>query len=117
MKRCTTYNEFWPRYLAAHAHPGTRALHYGGTAVAFVLAVGAAAFNRWEPLAAAPMAGYGLSWLGHALFERNVPATFTHPLWSLGSGVRMLGLWLAGRLAHEMAKVHLNIATTTDQPE
>jgi len=36
-------------------------------------------------LAFIPLSGYGFAWLGHFFFEKNVPATFTYPLWSLGS--------------------------------
>jgi hypothetical protein len=93
-----TYAEFWGRYLRAHADPRTRALHYLGTSfgVAALLIAGAARDWRW--LLAGPIIGYALAWFGHLFFERNRPETFGHPVWSLASDFRMLGLFLSGRL-------------------
>jgi hypothetical protein len=97
-----TYPEFWRRYLAAHADPRTRGLHYAGTSLA-VAALFAAAFERnWVWLLAAPLVGYGSAWLGHLAFERNRPETFGHPAWSLLSDFRMLGMFLSGRLGKEL---------------
>ncbi|HEY2540716.1 MAG TPA: DUF962 domain-containing protein [Stellaceae bacterium] len=97
-----TYPEFWRRYLGAHRDPRTRALHYSGTTLA-IGALGAAAATRdWRWLAAAPIAGYSCAWLGHLAFEHNRPETFGHPLWSLASDFRMLGLFAAGRLGREL---------------
>jgi hypothetical protein len=97
-----TYPEFWRRYLAAHADPRTRGLHYLGTALG-VAALGAAATQRdWCWLLAAPAAGYASAWFGHLAFERNRPETFGHPGWSLISDFRMLGLFLSGRLGEEL---------------
>ena len=99
-----TYSEFWPRYLAAHADARCRALHYAGTVAALALVVLAAVETDWRWLVAAPLVGYGAAWFGHAVFEGNRPATFGHPLWSVLSDFRMLGLFLAGRLAGEIRR-------------
>src|SRR5215218_3486421 len=87
-----TYGEFWAYYLAAHADPRCRALHYAGTLTALALLGRAAAKADWRWAAAAVGVGYAPAWLGHAVFERNRPATFAHPLWSMISDFRMLGL-------------------------
>ena len=100
-----TYPEFWRRYLAAHSDPRTRGLHYLGTSLA-VTAIAAATVERdWRWLVAAPVAGYALAWLGHVKFEHNRPETFGHPVWSLISDFRMLGMFLTGQLGEELRGV------------
>jgi hypothetical protein len=99
-----SFAEFWSRYLNAHADPRTRALHYLGTLGAAAVLVLAGASADWWWLAAAPLVGYGPAWLGHAVFEHNRPLTFAHPAWSLLSDIRMLGLFLTGRLAGELQR-------------
>jgi hypothetical protein len=102
-----TYDEFWRRYLGAHADPRSRALHYLGTLGAVAVLAVAAADLDWRCLIAAPLVGYAPAWLGHAVFERNRPATFDHPAWSLVSDFRMLGLFLTGRLAGELKRQNI----------
>ena len=96
------YQEFWPRYLAAHVDPRTRGLHYLGTSAALAMLAAGVARRDWRWLLAAPVAGYAPAWLGHLVFEHNRPATFGHPGWSLVSDFRMFGLFLAGRLGDEL---------------
>lgn len=99
-----TYGEFWPRYLAAHGDPRTRALHYTGTGAGLALLLVAVATRSWWWLAAAPVVGYAFAWTGHAVFEHNRPETFGHPFWSLYSDFRMLALFVAGKLGRELRR-------------
>jgi hypothetical protein len=97
-----TYPEFWHRYLRAHRDPRTRGLHYVGTSLAVCALAAAAATRDWRWLVAAPAVGYASAWTGHFVFEHNRPETFGHPLWSLISDFRMLGLFAAGRLERQI---------------
>ena len=92
-----TYDEFWRHYLRQHSKPATRVLHYIGTTVAILFLLDIARGGALSVINAA-VAGYAFAWLGHAFVEKNQPATFSHPLWSLFSDFRMYVLFLAGRL-------------------
>ena len=83
MTRYTNFREFYPFYLAEHTNHICRRLHFVGSLLVIftiVLAI-ADADARWLWLA--PLFGYGFAWAGHFFFEKNRPATFTHPIYSL----------------------------------
>ncbi len=103
-ERYMTFAGFWPFYLREHSRPGTRALHYIGTSLVVLLAIAAALSGEWWLLAALPVAGYFFAWVAHFGHEKNRPATFTYPLWSLYADFRMWALWLTGRLGPELRK-------------
>jgi hypothetical protein len=104
MSRYASFRDFWPHYLREHKRPATRRLHYAGTGLVLALAAAALATRDWRLIAAVPPAGYGFAWLGHAAIERNRPATFTYPLWSLVADFRMAWFWVSGRLDSELAE-------------
>lgn len=104
-ERIESFEEFWPFYVRQHSKKLTRQLHFVGT----TLAVGCAALGlltrrRWL-LLAAPVAGYGPAWLSHFLVEKNRPATFSYPAWSLAADFIMWGKMLAGTMDDEVAAV------------
>ena len=103
-KRFQTYAEFWPFYLGEHAKPSTRAVHYVGSIASVVALIVALATRNWWLLLAVPFLGYGPAWFGHFFIEKNRPATFPAPVGSLISDYRMCGLFLAGRLGHELMR-------------
>jgi hypothetical protein len=49
-------------------------------------------------LFAVPFFGYGFAWFGHFVFEKNRPATFVYPLYSLGSDFVMFWHILTGQI-------------------
>jgi len=103
-ERFENFEAFWPFYLREHARPGTRAVHIGGTwAGLAVLLYGLVLGPLWLLLAALVI-GYGAAWFSHALIERNRPATFTHPLWSLRADLRLAWLAATGRLPAELRR-------------
>jgi hypothetical protein len=96
--RFASFREFYPHYLREHANRTSRRLHVIGTLLAVAVLVCAVVTARWLLLAAVPVAGYAFAWIGHFFFERNSPATFAHPLYSLRGDFTMLRDVLAGRM-------------------
>ena len=98
------YADFWPYYLQEHARPATRTLHFFGTAAAVLTGLAAALTGKLWLVPVALLAGYGPAWVAHFFIEKNRPATFTYPLWSLVSDFRMAWFWITGRLTAELAR-------------
>jgi hypothetical protein len=108
-----SFQEFWPFYLSEHANKKNRRLHFMGTMIVFIILISAIATAYWTLLWIIPFAGYGFAWVGHFIVEKNRPATFKHPLWSLIGDFKMFFMTLAGRLPRELEKYaiqdHANI--------
>lgn len=103
-QRLATYAEFWPHYLREHANPLTRRVHAAGTGFALLLILLGLVFGPWWMVLLGVVAGYAFAWLSHLFVERNRPATFTYPLWSLASDFRMAWLMATGRLEAELRR-------------
>lgn len=84
-KKYTSLKEFYPYYLSEHQHPTSRILHFVGTGLVILVLIGSLVFGLYYALLGIPLIGYGFAWIGHFFFEKNKPATFTYPLYSLAS--------------------------------
>lgn len=92
-----SFKQFYPFYLSQHMDGTCRILHFCGTFLFFVILIAAISTQTWWLLALLPVVGYGFAWAGHFFFEKNKPATFTYPLWSLASDFVMFFQILAGK--------------------
>jgi hypothetical protein len=109
------YEEFWPYYVSQHLHPATRVIHVGATSAA--LACGAAGVVLFNPLlaAASPVIGYGPAWVSHFAIEKNKPASFGHPLWSLRANFRQVRKFFTGRLEADVQRVRKALRLRPEQ--
>jgi len=100
-----SFKEFYPFYLSEHKNKTSRILHFIGTflvlgLLAFLL-VSQKEARFWIAL---PLTGYGFAWVGHAFFEKNKPATFKHPLWSLRGDFTLFFDILRGKRGFDATK-------------
>ncbi|MCD6047781.1 MAG: Membrane protein [Gammaproteobacteria bacterium] len=86
----TDFKEFYRYYLTQHQNPICRFLHVVGTLSAGIFILLGLICGVWMFLIFAVLCGYGFAWLGHFIFERNRPATFKQPLYSLMADFVML---------------------------
>ena len=95
--RYTSFSAFYPYYIHEHSNRTCRRIHIVGSALVLgALALAIVTRNAWW-LLAMPLVGYGFAWVGHFFFEKNRPATFKYPLWSLMGDWRMFFETVSGR--------------------
>jgi hypothetical protein len=92
--RFQRFADFYPLYLREHSDRHNRRLHFAGS----TLVLGCLWQLAWtrQPLWLlwALLCGYGFAWVGHFFFEKNRPATFKYPLYSLmGDWVMYADIW------------------------
>lgn len=92
------FEDFYPYYLGEHANMMCRKLHFIGTSFVIVLLATVFLTGNWALISLMPVVGYGFAWWGHFGFEKNRPATFKHPLYSLMGDFRMFWEILTGKL-------------------
>ncbi|WP_372619540.1 Mpo1-like protein [Alteromonas stellipolaris] len=83
-----SFSEFYPYYLAEHANLTCRKLHFIGSWLVLGVIASSIMTGNLALLWLIPVVGYGFAWVGHFFYEKNRPATFRHPLYSL------LGDWV-----------------------
>lgn len=93
-----SFADFYPFYLNEHRNIVCRRLHFAGTFLVIALLVMVAWSRNLSWLWLVPLVGYGFAWVGHFVFEKNRPATFRHPLYSLMGDFVMFRDILAGKV-------------------
>jgi hypothetical protein len=98
MTRFASFSEFYPFYLSEHSNRMCRRMHFIGSSLVVTIAVFAVVTGQLRWLWLMPVAGYGFAWIGHYVYQKNQPATFKHPLYSLQGDWVMYGHMLRGKL-------------------
>jgi hypothetical protein len=96
--RFASFRDFYPFYLGEHSDRTCRRLHFIGTGLVILTLVYAIVTATWALLWLLPVVGYGFAWIGHFFFEKNKPATFKHPVYSLIGDFVMFRDILVGRI-------------------
>ncbi len=81
-KNYKNFKEFYPFYLNEHSNSVCRMLHIIGTTLVLLVLIYSLFRSQYYLLWSLPFIGYGFAWIGHYVFEKNRPATFTYPLYS-----------------------------------
>ncbi|SFR44182.1 hypothetical protein SAMN05216203_0352 [Marinobacter daqiaonensis] len=93
-----SFAEFYPYYLEEHSDLNCRRMHFVGSLLVLMV-IGWVLFSQaWAWLLLVPVIGYGFAWLGHFVFEKNRPATFKYPVYSLMGDWVMFKDMLTGRI-------------------
>ncbi|MQR01678.1 Mpo1-like protein [Glaciimonas soli] len=97
-RKYTSFTEFYPFYLSQHSNRMCRRLHFIGSTLTLLSLIAwiSGSGNLW--LFAALVSGYGCAWIGHFVFEKNRPATFKQPVFSLMGDWVMYGQMLTGKV-------------------
>ena len=78
-----SFSEFYPFYLSQHANLICRRLHFVGSSLVLLIFFYILFTGSWLLIVLLPLIGYSFAWLGHFFFEKNSPATFKYPFYSL----------------------------------
>lgn len=107
-ERFETFEDFWPYYLEEHSTAPNRKLHQIGTTAALTALTYGVISRKKRWMAAAPIIGYGFAWVGHFVLEKNRPATFKYPLYSLMGDMRLTALMWRGELDAELERFNID---------
>jgi hypothetical protein len=108
-KKYQTLKDFYPYYLTEHADPTCRLFHYVGTTLVIAVAVWMIISQNWLLFFLIPLAGYSFAWVGHFVFEKNKPATFQYPGFSLASDFIMYYHFLTGQVDKKLEEAKKTI--------
>ena len=97
-KSFASFRDFYPFYLGEHTNRVCRRLHVIGSSLVLIVLFAVLVTQHWIWLLSLPFLGYGFAWIGHFFFEKNRPATFTHPFYSFAGDWVMWWQVVTGRI-------------------
>ena len=98
------FDAFWLEYVREHSHPLNRKLHMIGMSLALACLVAGIFKRRISLLLLVPVFGYGFAWCGHFFVEKNIPKSFSHPLFSLRASALLYWKTLSGEMDAELER-------------
>ena len=97
MERYKSFEDFYPYYISEHDHKYTKLMHFIGTSISIYFLIKFILSFNFLFILYALLSGYGFAWVGHFFIEKNKPATFTYPFFSLVSDYIMFFEILRGK--------------------
>ena len=96
-KTFANFKEFYPFYINEHKLKYTKLTHFIGTCLVIFFTLRCVITVDPMFLAYAIISGYGCAWFGHFFIEKNKPATFKYPFYSLIGDFVMFAEILKGK--------------------
>lgn len=93
------FSEFYPFYLGEHKTQACKILHFIGVIAAVSGLFAVIVLGAWGYFWMLPVFGYLPAWIGHYFFEKNRPASFKWPAYSLRGDFTMFWHLLTGKLS------------------
>jgi len=94
LKTLRSFEAFYPIYLGEHGNRTCRRLHFVGSSLSLLCVAMLLVSGRPQYLLYALLCGYGFAWVGHFVFEKNKPASFSRPIYSfMGDWVMYKDIW------------------------
>jgi hypothetical protein len=100
----TRFKEFWPLYLQAHRHRGTRIGHYAATAIALSTIAASIVLQALWLMALGIALGYAIALAAHRLGDGSKSLVLVNPVWGAVADFKMCWLALTGGLSAELAR-------------
>lgn len=94
----TSFKKFYPYYLSEHKNKINKLLHVIGSLFALFFLSVIIFLQEYYLIPLSLLFGYFFAWVGHFIFEKNKPATFKYPIYSLMGDWVMLKDILLGKI-------------------
>ena len=96
-KEFNSFEEFYPYYIDEHKNKYNKLLHFIGTSLSLCFIIALIITGEPKHIFYALLTGYAFAWTGHFFIEKNKPATFYFPIYSLFGDWKMFTEILQGK--------------------